>query len=148
MKSTVELKIYKSAINASYGECQLLTAKDSAEVANANNTSSRNAPRGFSWIDYWCAMTGTYRNPLYCSCCGKSIYAGDVPLIMKSAFLSMGETLEMHKAYGGHVWVTEPQGASYKGGRYITPLCPECNSKRGDKLVLRRGCLLCKEITV
>ena len=58
----------------------------------------------------------------------------------------MRETTEQYKAEGGHIWLTAPKNADWQGGRYITPLCPACNAKRGQQIFLRAGSVLCKEV--
>lgn len=35
---------------------------------------------------------------------------------------------------------------TFTGGRYITPLCPDCNAKRGQQIPMKKGITLCKEL--
>ena len=99
--------------------------------------------KNVSWIYYWRAMTGLHSGTMACSSCGKEIYTGFVTLEMRTKY---GDKVNEHKAEGGHVWVDAPDGSNFKGGRYITPLCPACNAKRGQQITILKGSVLCKEL--
>ena len=43
-----------------------------------------------------------------------------------------------------HIWLQGSQ--TEPGGRYITPLCPECNAKRGQKIPVKKGSVIFKEL--
>lgn len=147
MKSRDELLLDKISIEEENGEpCKILTANEDCIVANANNTSGRNAPNGLTWIDYWRAMAEEYDTMLHCSSCGKVIFVGEVPKLMKLMYQQTGDTPEAHRAIGGHIWIQG--GESFSGGRYITPMCPECNAQRGEKIRIRKDSIVCKEITL
>lgn len=146
MKSKEELKQYRSEIETEHGECQVLTTKNNMIIKNCDNTSNRVAKKNYSWIDYWRAMTGICDTRLFCSSCGKVIYVGDIPKIMNDLYLAVNDSPELHKAYGGHIWVKSPKNRQYPGGRYITPLCPDCNNKHNEQIPLLKGAKICREI--
>ena len=141
-----ELNEYKKSIEEQFGNCRVLTANQDTKLKNCENTAERSAEKGWSWIDYWRAMTGNHESRLFCSSCGQVIFVGDVPKIMKDLYVATGDTVERHKAMGGHVWVKPPSNGQYPGGRYITPLCPVCNAKRGEELPIIKGSRVCKEL--
>lgn len=124
-----ELNNYSQEVGKEFGECTILTAEGNLTIHNAGNTSGRKAYKGADWIDYWQALSGNHSHVLYCSSCGKKIIVGQATFQEHLEFSKNGDSVEKHKACGGHLWVSAPQGANYTGGRYITPLCPACNNK-------------------
>lgn len=54
--------------------------------------------------------------------------------------------MENHRAHGSHIWIKSPEDKSYVGGRYITPLCPECNGQHGKDINIRKAAVYCKEL--
>lgn len=146
MKTTQELKEYKESIEKECGKSTVLKVNIDNEKTNCSNTGNRSAKNGWSWIDYWRAMTGTFKTQLNCSSCGKTIFVGPAPKMMENMFVRTGDKAENHTAIGGHVWVETPGSTKYKGGRYITPLCPHCNSQHDKKIIIKKGSLLCKEV--
>ena len=145
MISENELNSYKSEFIEKYENLQQLTVSTSGLVKNAERTDDRKAYKDVSWIDYWRAMTGNHQTTLSCSSCGKEINVGEPTFAQKFDYISKGETAAEHQAMGGHVWMTAPTEEDWKGGRYITALCPAGNNKRGQQINLRVGSLLCKE---
>ena len=141
-----ELKRYKEEVESEFGKCRVLTAKVDTTLTNCNDTSDRKAPKGISWIDYWRSMTGCYDTRLTCCSCGKVIYAGKVPDVMVNMYRETGDDASRHKAIGGHMYVEESETGKYPGGRYIAPLCPECNTRRGVTLPIQKGTKICKEV--
>ena len=137
---------YKQAVEKENGECQILHAQNTHNKKNCGKTGDRNAPKGVSWIDYWRAMTGNHESRLFCSSCGQVIFVGDVPKIMKDLYVATGDTVEQHRAIGGHVKIEKPRSGQYPGGNYITPLCPVCNAKRGEVIPIIKGSRVCKEL--
>ena len=137
---------YKEYINSTYNEkglhVPLHFLKDGV-MTNANNTSDRDADKNESWINYWRAKTGNHSDPLYCSSCGKEIYSGNIPDSAKLMYRLSGDE-SSHKAVGGHIWLEGTQNEP--GGRYITPLCPECNAKRGQQIPVKKGSIIFKEL--
>lgn len=146
MKTLQELKDYKESIEAEYGKCTVLRVNIDNEKSNCYNTGNRSARNGWSWIDYWRAMTGTPKTQLFCSSCGKVIFVGPTPKMMENMFAATGDKAENHTAIGGHIWVDAPISAKYKGGRYITPLCPHCNAQLGKRIKIKKDSILCKEL--
>lgn len=146
MKTTRDLIAYKSYIRKQFGIYPNIKVTKSTTLANCNGTFNRKAPCGFSWIDYWRAMSGSHITLLTCSSCGKIIHVGFVPKLMSNIYALSGDCEKRHIAVGGHVWVKTPTHSSYSGGRYITPLCIECNNKRGESITIRKGSILCKEV--
>lgn len=146
MKCKQELTKYKSEIIEEYGSCTILKVKNSNFKKNCSNTGDRKAIKGWSWIDYWRSMTGIANNLLTCASCGKIIYAGPIPKMMEKMFYLTGDKPENHVAQGGHVWVNAPSNASYRGGRYIVPLCPYCNGQHDKDILILAGSILCKEV--
>lgn len=140
------LEEYKKAIEEEFGECEILHAEYEHEKKNCGKTGDRNAPKGFSWIDYWRAMTGNHNTTLKCSSCGKEIIVDEPTEEQKQKFTFGDDTVEKHKAHGGHIWVISPEDKSYVGGRYITPLCPKCNGQHDKNITIRRGAVYCKEL--
>jgi len=141
-----EFNEYKKEIEEQYGSCKVLTAHRDNILKNSEGTGDRGAEKGWTWIDYWRAMTGNHESRLFCSSCGQVIFVGDVPKIMKELYIATGDTVEQHRAIGGHVWIEEPISGQYPGGYYITPLCPECNAKRGEEIPIIKGSRVCKEL--
>lgn len=140
-----EFNDYKKSIEEQFGSCRVLTANQDTSLANCKGTSNLIAEKGWSWIDYWRAMTGNHEARLFCSSCGQVIFVGDVPKIMKDMYVATGDTVERHKAMGGHVLVKKPANGKYPEGRYITPLCPACNNKRGEVIPIIKGSRICQE---
>ena len=136
----------KKEIEEQYGSCKVLTAHRDNILKNSEGTGNRGAEKGWTWIDYWRAMTGNHESRLFCSSCGQVIFVGDVPKIMKELYIATGDTVEQHRAIGGHVWIEEPISGQYPGGYYITPLCPVCNAKRGEEIPIIKGSRVCKEL--
>ena len=141
-----EFLAYKKEIEEQFGNCNVLTSNRDITLKNCNATSERSAEKGWSWIDYWRAMTGNHDSRLFCSSCGQVIFVGDVPKIMQDLYIATGDTIERHKAMGGHIWINSPNSAKYPEGRYITPLCPACNNKRGEDIPIIKGSRVCKEL--
>lgn len=146
MKSESEFIEYKKEIEEQFGSCKVLTSNRDITLKNCEATSERAAEKGWSWIDYWRAMTGNHDSRLFCSSCGQVIFVGDVPKIMQELYIKTGDTVERHKAMGGHVWISSPNLAKYPSGRYILPLCPICNNKRGKDIPIIKGSRVCKEL--
>lgn len=134
---------YKQEVEKEFGECGVLDVNYDTELKNCEKTGDRDAYKNVSWIYYWRAMTGLHSGTMACSSCGKEIYTGFVTLEMRTKY---GDKVNEHKAEGGHVWVDAPDGSNFKGGRYITPLCPACNAKRGQQITILKGSVLCKEL--
>ena len=141
-----EFNEYKKSIEEQHGGCRVLTANQDTTLMNCKDTCNRTAEQGWSWIDYWRAMTGNHESRLFCSSCGQVIFVGEVPKIMKDLYVATGDTVERHKAMGGHVWVNKPANGRYPEGRYITPLCPACNSRRGEEISIIKGSRICQEL--
>ena len=137
---------YKKSVEEQFGACKVLTANQDTTLKNCEHSSNRTAEKGWSWIDYWRAMTGNHESRLFCSSCGQVIFVGDVPKIMRDLYVETGDSVERHKAIGGHVWIKKTESGKYPGGRYITPLCPECNNKRGIEIPIIKGSRVCKEL--
>ncbi|MCF0178682.1 MAG: hypothetical protein HUJ97_00350 [Bacteroidales bacterium] len=146
MKSKEELSRYRAEMISQFGNCTILNVKGTSVIKNCSNTGNRTAHGGWSWINYWMAMTRKSNVQLKCSSCGKTIYAGPVPKLMARVYSSTGDSEENHRACGGHVWVVAQPNATYQGGRYITPLCPSCNGQHDERIPLLEGSILCKEI--
>lgn len=137
---------YKNYINSTYNKDRLHKVchfNSDGEIFNANNTSDREADKGVTWIEYWRAMTGLFENPLHCSSCGKEIYTGEIPAAASLRY-KLARDNTSHKAVGGHIWL--PGTDSQPGGRYIIPLCPSCNAKRGQHIPVIAGSLIFKEL--
>ncbi len=137
---------YKRNIEEQFGNCTVLTANQDTTLKNCTGTSVRSAEQGWSWINYWRAMTGNHESRLFCSSCGQVIFVGDVPKIMQDLYVATGDTVERHRAIGAHVWINAPKSASYPDGRYILPLCPVCNAKHGEEIQIIKGSRVCKEL--
>lgn len=147
MMNEKELKEYKAKVEQVYGECAIYVVPEDCEMYNCGDTSGRKAPDGISWTDFWRAMTGYYEQELHCSSCGKELFAGNIPTMRQ--FISGEidvENSDKHKSHGGHIWLDKPEDSSFKGGRYITPLCPEHNGQREKLIPIKKGSVLCKEI--
>lgn len=137
-----ELIEYRNKLeNELTAKCEVLVAQQGVKVHNAENTSDRRAPHGVSWIDYWRALTGRSESQLMCASCGKIIFAGEIPKVIRNLYAITNDSPEAHQALGGHISITPSDKENY----YITPLCPECNSRMGAELILRTGTLICKE---
>lgn len=130
-----ELNAYRARFAQKFGEPHVRRVVKEGFFKNAERTGDRSAYGGISWIDYWRAMTGNHATTLHCSSCGKEIVVG------LSALLN-----PENQAIGGHIWLTAPAGADWQGGRFITPLCPACNAKRGEQIPLKEDSILCKEL--
>ena len=141
-----EFNEYKKDIEEQYGSCRVLTANQDTTLKLCENTVESSAEKGCSWIDYWRAMTGNHESRLFCSSCGQVIFVGDVPKIMKDLYVATGDTVEQHRAIGGHVKIEKPRSGQYPGGNYVAPLCPVCNAKRGEKIPIIKGSRVCKEL--
>ena len=139
---------YKSQLERQHREYVTLCVEKDTLLQNGEDTTNRTAPQGYSWIDYWRAMSGNHRSELSCSSCGKIIFADDVPEIMRKVYRMIGGSVHDHVAHGGHLMVEASPTGDYAGGFYIAPLCPQCNAQRGKKIKIRKGTLLCREITV
>lgn len=137
---------YKELIEENYGKCQILQAERDHCEKNCSKTSERSAPNGVSWIDYWRAMTDNHLNTLKCSSCGKVLFVGEPTNEQKKEFSRGVDTIERHRAHGGHIWVSSPADRSFVGGRYITPLCPECNGQHDKYINIMKGSIYCKEL--
>ena len=137
---------YKREIESTHKDYVTLRVGDDVFLQNGNNTSERRAPKGFSWIDYWRAMSGTHKSQLECCSCGKMIFVDGIPPIMSKMYKLMNIDENDYIALGGHLMVEEPQSHDYVGGFYIAPLCPKCNAQRGYKIKIRKGTALCKEV--
>ncbi len=139
----MDFEEYKQEVEKEFGECDVLDVNYDIELKNCEKTGDRDAYNNVPWIYYWRAMTGLHSGTMKCSSCGKEIYTGLVTLEMRTKY---GDRINEHKAEGGHVWVNAPADSNFKGGRYITPLCPACNAKRGQQINIRKGSVLCKEL--
>jgi len=137
---------YKREIESTHKDYVTLRVGDDVFLQNGNNTSERKAPKGFSWIDYWRAMSGNHKSQLECCSCGKMIFVDGIPPIMSKMYKLMNIDENDYIALGGHLMVEEPQSHDYVGGFYIAPLCPKCNAQRGYKIKIRKGTALCKEV--
>lgn len=137
---------YKREIESTHKDYVTLHVGDDVFLQNGNNTSERRAPKGFSWIDYWRAMSGNHKSQLECCSCGKMIFVDGIPPIMSKMYKLMNIDENDYIALGGHLMVEEPQSHDYVGGFYIAPLCPKCNAQRGYKIKIRKGTALCKEV--
>lgn len=144
--NSIELESYKNDVVKNFGQPSVFQVARAENFKNAENTEDRDAYKGVSWIDYWRAMTGNHQTTLKCSCCGKEIVIGEPSTQQKIVYSFNGETDEEHRAQGGHIWLTAPAGADRQGGRFITPLCPACNAKRGQQINLNVDSVLCKEV--
>ena len=144
--TSAELSSYQTNFVQSFDAPTILTVNEGGMFKNAEKTGDRDAHGGVSWIDYWRAITRNHATILHCSSCGKEIVTGEPTFGQKVDWELSGETEDQHKAEGGHIWLTAPKNANWQGGRYITPLCPACNAKRGQQIFLRAGSVLCKEV--
>lgn len=136
---------YKEEIEKRFGVCDILDVTMDIKLKNADKTGDRDAYNYVDWIDYWRAITEKFATTLKCSSCGKTIIIGEPSEAQRRLFSLGDDTVAKHKAEGGHIWITAPEGANYSGGRYITPLCPSCNAKRGQQITIKKGSVLCKE---
>ena len=137
---------YKQDVEDNFGECTILHSCADHKETNCGKTGGRIAYKGVSWIDYWRAMTGNTAATMYCSSCGKEIFVGE-PTSVQALVFSLGDDdVKNHRAHGGHIWVDAPLDKKYAGGRYITPLCPECNGQHGKEIDIRKGSIYCKEL--
>lgn len=137
---------YKDSIVKEFEDPQILHANNDHNEKNCGGTGDREAPKGISWIDYWRAMTNNTANTMYCSSCGKEIFVGDPTEEQKKKFSVGNDTIEKHRAHGGHIWVESSSDKSYPGGRYITPLCPNCNGQHDKDIPIKKGSVFCKEV--
>ena len=133
---------YKKEIEERFGECDILEVTKDTILKNAEKTGDRDAYKNMSWIYYWRAISGNHSGSMRCSSCGKEIFSGLATLSMSQKY---GDKINEHKAEGGHIWIDAPEDNSFSGGRYITPLCPACNAKRGQHIPILTGRVLCKE---
>ena len=137
---------YKQEVEYKFGECTILHSNVDHKETNCGNTKGRIAYKGVSWIDYWRAMTGNTAATMCCSSCGKEIFVGE-PTSMQTWMFSLGDDkVENHRAHGGHIWLDSPANNEYIGGRYITPLCPECNGQHGKEIFILKDAVYCKEL--
>lgn len=137
---------YKELIEEEYGECQILHAERNHSKKTSCKTSDRNAPKGFSWIDYWRAMTCNHAKTMKCISCGKIIFVGE-PIDEQMKEFSKGkDTVEKHRVHGGHISVSSPADKNFVCGRYITPLCPEYNGQHGKEINIKKDSIYCKEL--
>ena len=141
-----KLDIYKEQIESKFVEYTTLCTECDIELQNGNNNLERKAPEGLSWINFWQAMSGNHKSQLECSCCGKMIFVDRIPPMMAKMYKLMDIDENDCIAIGGHLLVKEPQSHEYVGGFYIAPLCPKCNALREQKIKIRKGTLLCKEV--
>lgn len=137
---------YKQEVVKNFGECTILHSNVDLKKKNCGNTGDREAYKGVSWIDYWRAMTGNTDATMCCSSCGKEIFVGEPTSAQKEMFSKGDDKVEKHRAHGGHIWVVTPANKKYTGGRYIIPLCPECNGQHGKEINIRNGSVYCKEL--
>ena len=136
---------YKAEVEESFGNCSVISSNMAGTMTNADKTGDREAYKSWDWIDYYRAMTGNHNETFFCSSCGKEI-TNNPSLVQCLRFSNGDDKPQKHKALGGHIWITAQEGDSFTGGRYITPLCPECNAKRGKQIPMRKGITLCKEL--
>lgn len=139
----MEFEEYKKEIEEKFGSCQILNVKLGTDLKNSEGTSDRIAYKNVPWIYYWRAMTGLHSGTMKCSSCGKGVFTGVASLAQR---LTYGVRINEYIAVGGHVWVETPASKNYKGGWYITPLCPACNAKRGKHIPIMADSVLCKEL--
>ena len=144
MKSKEELIAYKQKIEMLYGRCEVLEAQKDSMIYNVEGTAGRKAEDGVSWIDYWRAMTGCHETMLACGSCGRVIYTDYIPKYMTRFYRLTGDSPESHLACGGHVTIGPPLPSDEN--YYIITLCPKCNSQRAEKIPIRQGTLICKEL--
>ena len=137
---------YKQEVEEEFGKCTILYSKFDHNEKNCGNTGDRTAYKGESWINYWRAMTGNTDATMSCSSCGKEIFVGEPTPLQKLKFSLKDDKVENHRAHGGHILVESPTNNEYIGGRYITPLCPECNGQHGREINIRNGAVYCKEL--
>ena len=137
---------YKNEVEKIFGVCTILHSSIDHKETNCGSTGGRTAYKGESWINYWREMTGMKATTMYCSSCGKEIFVGEPTPLQKSRFSIGDDNVENHRAHGGHIWVDAPANKEYTGGRYITPLCPECNGQHGKEIDIRKGSVYCKEL--
>lgn len=137
---------YKLQIESEHKDYTTLCVDENTMLQNGSNTTDRKAPKGFSWIDYWRAMSGNHKSQLECSSCGKMIFVDGIPPMMSKMYKLMNIDENDYIALGGHLLVKEPQSHDYVGGFYIAPLCPKCNAQREYKIQIRKGTILCKEV--
>ena len=140
------LSQYKQEVKKEFGECTILQSKSDHKKKNCGNTGGRSAYKGETWIDYWRAMTDNVATTMWCSSCGKEIFVGEPTSDQKLKFSKGGDKVENHRAHGGHIWVDSPASKKYTGGRYITPLCPECNGQHDKDINIRKDSVYCKEL--
>lgn len=137
---------YKKEVEEKFGKCMVLVCTGDHSKKNCENTGDRIAYKDLSWIDYWRAMTGDTSTTMLCSSCGKEIFVGDPTFDQLLKFSRKPDKVENHRAHGGHIWVDAPASKEYAGGRYIIPLCPECNGQHGKQIIIRKGSRYCKEL--
>jgi len=141
-----ELESYRQTIVREFDEPLILNAEKDVTLLNAGNTGNRDAYGGKSWINYWRAITRNQDSILYCSSCEKVIFVGNLAQDQVRKYLPIGGKIEDHQAHGGHLWVIAPKGVTWQGGRYIAPLCPACNAKHNQHILIKAGSKLCKEV--
>ena len=137
---------YKKEVEENFEKCTILRNTRDLSKKNCGKTGDRTAYKGWSWIDYWRAMTGRTAATMYCSSCGKEIFVGEPTPVQTLEFSRGNDKVENHRAHGGHIWVNTPANNAYTGGRYITPLCPECNGQHGKEIIIRKDSRYCKEL--
>lgn len=106
---------------------------------NVPGTADRTPAGGFSWINYWRAMSGVHYNDLVCSHCGVAI----------KAELSANDPADT-QAHGAHVirFIKNAFSSPYSEfplKTYITPLCRKCNNFNVRVLSLRQGSIIVEE---
>lgn len=137
---------YKTEVEEKFDKCTILHSTKDHYEKNCGGTGDRTAYKGISWIDYWRAMTGNHSNTMLCSSCGKEIFVGNPSALQNLAFTQGNDTVEKHRAHGGHIWINTPADKSYPGGRYITPLCPDCNGQHDKNILIKKDAVYCKEL--
>lgn len=142
----LEFYRYKEEIERQFGKCKVLTANQDTTLMKCEETDNLTMLNGLSWIDYWRTMTGNHETRLFCSSCGQVIFVGEVPQIMKNLYVATGDSLESHKAMGGHVLIKRPESGKYPGGKYIIPLCPHCFDKQEEEISIIKGSRICQEL--
>lgn len=144
--TAAELTSYRNEICQKYKGIKKLQILNDVSLLNAEDTDNRVAYKGISWIDYWRSLTKRYTTILHCSCCGKEIIIGTPTPEQVLEWTTLDETIDEHKAEGGHVEFSAPKEADWKGGLFIVPLCPKCNAQRGKYITIKEGSYLCKEV--
>ena len=140
-----ELDNYRQNIVRNFGAPNIIIVNEDVMLLNVENTDNRHAHGGVSWINYWRSIAGKYAHVMCCSSCGKELFVGEPTFEQKVDWELENETIEEHEAQGGHVWWYDCIDAR-RTGLYITPLCPACNGKHGQRIPIRAGSILCREV--